>query len=859
MPFPGFNPAQFLLLLGGDGGSPAPEKVQIVESGGSTAVTENGADDSYYIVLGVQPASTVQITVTPPTGLTVNGSTTPIVLTFEPDCPANCWFTQQTIQVAAVNDGNASGLQSLEITHSVSSTDSNFSALSVRSVTVLYTDDDVAAVSVDELGSVAVTEAGANDTYSLVLTSEPLATVTVTVQGGTQLEVNGGSTANLTFDAACPGPNCWSTPQIVTVSAVDDAIAEGAHSGTITHSVSSAQVAYNGIAVNQVSVSIVDNDSAGVSIAESSGNTSVTEGGVSDGYTVVLTSQPTASVQITLTADAQTQINGSSSATLTFDTTCPGSQCWYTPQIVYVDAVDDGTVEGAHAGTITHAASSSDAFYHGTGIAAVNVSITDNDGGSVILSATSLNATEGGANDSYTIVLGSAPTANVVVSVAATSQVTVNAVPFQNRIFTTVNWSTPQSITVAAVDDTVAESSPHAGYIFHSTSSADPLYNDLSVPTVTANLTDNDQGVVITESAFSTAVVESGATDSYSVVLTNAPTDDVIVTITPDNQIQTNGSALPIQLTFTTGNWNVAQTVTVSANNDGMLEGTHTGLIDHSVSSTDGAYNAIPVPTLQVRVDEPAANCTTNYTPDCFFGLALWVKADRSSVTATGLVSRLEDLSGTIPLGLIQINPAKRPAYAASTLNGKPVLTYSGGQSLNRNDAVVTLGNFTVCTVFQANPANTGYIYEHGNISNATPGGSVMKAGDTTEQMYVRRTNNVPADAISSYKIADNWATDNTWRTVCQSYGGTHATHQIHIDGVQSGTAGSTADPDSNPITARFDLGSRSDAVNALFNFQGQIAEMVVYSRRLTDADREKVQCYLRNKYALSTSHSCSW
>ena len=71
-------------------------------------------------------------------------------------------------------------------------------------------------------------------------------------------------------------PGNWNTAQSVTVSAVDDALAEGAHVETITHAAASSDGNYNGISVASVTVNVTDNDSAGVSVTPTTVN--VTEG-----------------------------------------------------------------------------------------------------------------------------------------------------------------------------------------------------------------------------------------------------------------------------------------------------------------------------------------------------------------------------------------------------------------------------------------------------------------------------------------------------------------------------------------------------------------------------------------------------
>ncbi len=96
-----------------------------------------------------------------------------------------------------------------------------------------------------------------------------------------------------------------------------------------------------------------------------------------------------------------------------------------------------------------------------------------------------------------------------------------------------------------------------------------------------------------------TAVAEQGATsDTYEVFLWEAPTDDVTVTITPDSQVTVS----PSTLVFTSENYDTPQTVTVTAVDDAISEGPHTGTITHSSSSNDPRYDGPFIPSLTVGI-----------------------------------------------------------------------------------------------------------------------------------------------------------------------------------------------------------------------------------------------------------------
>lgn len=232
-------------------------------------------------------------------------------------------------------------------------------------------------VTVDEQGGVSVDETGpTSDTYTVVLNTNPSGDVTITItpDAQTDLGVGAGAAITLTFTSAS-----GTTPQTVTVTAVDDALVEAnPHTSTISHSITaSADPAYpTSLAIASVTANITDNDTAGVAINESSGSTDVTEGGQTDTYTVVLDSEPTANVTVTVSPDAETDVGAGAGTDITL-TFIPGSGT--TPQTVTVTAVDDGVHETSpHTSTINNTSSSTDPDFDGQTII-VTANITDND------------------------------------------------------------------------------------------------------------------------------------------------------------------------------------------------------------------------------------------------------------------------------------------------------------------------------------------------------------------------------------------------------------------------------------------------------------------------------------------------
>jgi hypothetical protein len=165
----------------------------------------------------------------------------------------------------------------------------------------------VAAINITESGgSTDVSESGTTDTYTIVLNDSTPNNVMITITPDNQTDVGSGVgvARTITFNSTN-----WSSPRTITVTAANDSVAEGLHESRITHSVYTSDTEYNGIAVSDVIAHIMDNDLAGVTIAESLSSTLVSEAGpTSDTYTIVLNSEPIADVAVTVTPDAQTNV-----------------------------------------------------------------------------------------------------------------------------------------------------------------------------------------------------------------------------------------------------------------------------------------------------------------------------------------------------------------------------------------------------------------------------------------------------------------------------------------------------------------------------------------------------------------------
>ena len=219
--------------------------------------------------------------------------------------PANVTFSaggslEQTFRVTTTDDRIDDDGESLRLTFGTPLPDS-VSTGSRPAATVRITDDDVAGVTLSET-SLGIDEGGSGD-YTVVLTSEPTADVTIESRApaGSDLTVNPSS---LTFTSGN-----WESHQTVAVSAADDNDFTD-DTGTITHQVRSSDSDYNNRSVGSVAVTVDDDEEVPVTVKFGSANYTVAEGGTVD-VTVTLNRDPKRTVTIPIETDNQ---NGASDA-----------------------------------------------------------------------------------------------------------------------------------------------------------------------------------------------------------------------------------------------------------------------------------------------------------------------------------------------------------------------------------------------------------------------------------------------------------------------------------------------------------------------------------------------------------------
>ena len=597
------------------------------------AVTEEHATlgrAAYTVALGTQPVGGA-VTVT----ITSDGQAVaePAQLVFT----ANDWATARTATAVAQPDDDGDNA-SVTLTHTAGGADYPAPPAAVTAdVTVTVTDDDQPGLWVSAT-TLAVAEPGTG-TYTVRLNTEPGGAVTVGIADTTSnADVSVGPSA-LEFGTAD-----WNTAQAVTVTVTADADAAD-DTATLRHTVTGTgdTSAYpTTLAAVEVAVTVADPDTAAVTVSATA--LALLETGPGSGtYTVVLGTEPTGPVTVTIASSDAGAVSRAPAA-LTFSTTT-----WATAQTVVATAVADAdavdervTLTHTLTGAAEYAGSAGPPAVVGVTVAAVTVTVEDDEEQGLTLNPTAVTVAEDGAAGTYTVVLDSEPTAPVVVRIGS-DNTEVHAMPGLLQ-YTAISWATAQSVTVRA--DADADAQADRATLTHTAAGGD--YTGLAEQSLPVTVTDNDAGVEVSRQG---VTVVDGQTARYTVVLAAAPAGPVTVTATSsDTNVAIVG---PTQnpasraLVFTAGTWQTAQAVPVTGIGAGTATLSHTvsgygsGATAASVAVTVvGTAAGVVIDPLVLRVLEegPSGTYTVRLATD-----------PGGPVTVTTVVAATNTIVGTTP------------------------------------------------------------------------------------------------------------------------------------------------------------------------------------------------------------------
>ncbi len=539
------------------------EQAGIVVNPSMVTVTEGRSGSAFTVTLSAQPTADVTIMLSNDgdSELTWSGSTlTENRLTFTPENHRH----PQTVALRAEHDrdGVADETETLRLT----ATGAAEYEGKTGEVTVTIKDDEQAGIVVDP-SVVTVTEGSSGNAFSVVLSAKPTAGVTVTIRddGDSDLTWSGSTLADnmLTFT-----PENYRNLQTVTLRAEDDrdGVADETERLRLT---ATGAAEYEG-KTGEVTVTIKDDEQAGIVVNPSV--VTVAEESLGSPFTVALSAEPTADVMVTLSDDGDSDLTWSGS-------TFTGDTLKFTPEdygaqtvILTAEPDDDGLADEME--TLVLSAMGAAEYEGKTG--EVTVTIKDDEQAGIVVNPSVVTVTEGGLGSSFTVALSAEPTADVTVMLGddgdsdliwSGSTLTENTLTF-----TPENHRTPQTVTLRAEHDRdgVAD---EMETLRLTASGAE--YSGVTTE-ITVTIEDDDEGMIVVPSP---VTMTEGITKSFDVSLSDAPSDNVTVTISGYGSTDlADPPPSPLNLVFTPRDYNLPQSVTLTASED------DNDLLDESVT-----------------------------------------------------------------------------------------------------------------------------------------------------------------------------------------------------------------------------------------------------------------------------------
>ena len=564
--------------------------------------------------------------------------------------------------------------ETLTVTLAAPAADSGYRLGTQSSATVTITDDDDAGVTVSD-ESLSVT-AGQTATYTVVLTSKPTHSVTITPTSGTP--------ANATVGAAVVFTTTnWQTPQMVTVTGVQ------AGNATITHAASSTDTKYqSSLGIDSVAVTVA---AAAPSTKTYKISSAVTAAEGEDAELTITLGEnaPTANLAFTVTP---TYDNGTGKAVAADVGTVPTSitvASGSTTATLSIPIARDADEEGSETFSVAIEPTTATGWTVASdGTASATVTITDTTE-AVSFAAATYTVDEGGS--ATVVVSRTGSTAEALEVTVSTTDGTAGSADYtalNSKTVTIAAGSATANVSIQTTDDEVDEGTGETFTVTIAAPAADTGYRLGTQSSATVTITDDDDaGVTVSKSSLG---VTAGESATYTVVLTSKPTHSV--TITPTSGTPANAT-VGAAVVFTTSNWSTPKEITVT----GVQAGSAT--ITHAASSTDTHYQS-SLSIGEVAVTVAAADTTGPAAPafDPADGVTVTDAATNITLTFAEAIKKDSDgadfanadLASILTLKTTSVSGTDIP-YAASINTAKTVITINPTSNLADGNVYVAV------------------------------------------------------------------------------------------------------------------------------------------------------------------------
>jgi len=557
--------------------------------------SELGGSASFQVRLSTQPSAEVSVALT-----------NPDVSEFLLDrsevrfAPAD-WATPRAVTITGVDDaivdGNITGTIAL---NPAVSADPRFDAINPADVSVVNIDNEVVQVLVSPTVGIETSEAGSTATIEMRLSAAPTADVVSALINPDPTEWS-FDRSELRFT-----PTNWESPQILTVSGVNDFEVDGDIAASIILGVlSSADERYQGLNPPDVPAINLDNDVAAAILVSPAGPLETTEAGGSASFEVRLSTEPSSVVRIALSNPDTTEfsLDRSEVEFLPAD--------WQSARVVTVTGVDDNLLDGDISAVIGLApAVSQDARFNAIDPPDMPV-INRNDDlvapASLLVNDLDLSVSEAGDSGRIEIALNRAPSSPVRLVITSAN---LGEVLATNALeFTPANATNPQPIVLSGVDEFIDDGDRSVLLTIAVRADSDPDFVNLAPIVRTVINLDNDTAGIALNAVGATSITE-GQSAALELRLASEPVSAVTIALEASLRAPGQPGALifelqPLSVTVQPAQWLSASPLLLITRDNGLANPDQ--IVDVrivSVTSSDALYAAQLAAPVAIAIED---------------------------------------------------------------------------------------------------------------------------------------------------------------------------------------------------------------------------------------------------------------
>ena len=536
----------------------------------------------------------------------------------------------------------------------------------------------------------------------------------------------------------------WKEAQTVTVRVAEDDDALADETVTLTHEVRGGDYGANGVTAEPVEVVIIETDTPTLSVSDAR----AVEASGEMVFTVTLSQASSDEVVVAYGTADGTANEGSDYSEATGKLTFAAGTT--ATQEIRVSIADD-TVDEAEEETFTvtlSGALNATLAGGGTTLSATGTIADDDDPAvTVAFDRSSYTATEGGSAATVTVRLSGDPERTVEIPLTHTPGTGAGAGDYSgmSASVTFGSGDTERMLTLTATDDAVDEEEETVTLGFGTLPErVTPGTQNTAILTLTDN---DDRGVTVSPT---TLEVTEGGSETYTVVLTSEPTDDVTVAVNVPEGAEF--TAAEEKLTFTSTNWEETQTVTVRAARDDDAVAATPERIEHDVTGGDYAGEAADAVAVTVlEADTANADLTLQ------FGVPTHTDTDGSGEVTLGDGLSYEASarnSGNVPLSNVTVSDERAggAAKVCATLGIGESCEWSGSYGVTQADVDAGKVDNTVTATAdevadqQANQSTTVAQKRELTLVKTAHGGELRRSG-REHRLHVRGEQQRDGDA----------------------------------------------------------------------------------------------------------------